>query len=105
MKYEGELEGIKLVNRDFENNIGNYIIKINDEVLRMSVVSGKNLVKDLLDKGFNLNDKCIISGPIKEMSLKEMEEQRRNFAHGNAYLANKSITRENIDEAAERLNN
>jgi len=104
MIYIGTLDSIKLVNRDFENNIGSYIIKINNKVLRLGVVSGRNLIRDLLEEGFNLNDKCNISGPIMEMSEKEIEEQKRSFAYGNAKLDCPYITREDIDRAADEIN-
>jgi hypothetical protein len=38
-----------------------------------------------------------------KMTLAEQEEQRRSFAYGNTKLENDLITREMIDEAAERL--
>ncbi len=37
------------------------------------------------------------------MTPEEQEEQRRSFAYGNTKLENDLITREMIDEAAERL--
>jgi len=104
IRYNGTIEGIKDVSRDFENHIGEYIIRIRSNTLRMGVISGRDLLKDLLDEGFSLKDRCRISGPIREMSLKDMEEQRRNFAYYNAVLHNSEITREDIDKAAERIN-
>jgi hypothetical protein len=38
-----------------------------------------------------------------KMTPEEQEEQRRSFAYGNVKLANDLVTREIIDEAAERL--
>ena len=37
------------------------------------------------------------------MTDAEAEEQRRSFAHGNAHIENPRITRQLIDEAAERM--
>jgi hypothetical protein len=38
-----------------------------------------------------------------KMSPAEQEEQRRSFAYGNTKIENDLITRQMIDEAAERL--
>ena len=38
-----------------------------------------------------------------QMSEAEQEEQRRSFAYGNTKIENDLITREMIDEAADRL--
>lgn len=38
-----------------------------------------------------------------EMTPAEQEQQRRSFAYGNTKIENDLITREMIDEAAERL--
>ena len=38
-----------------------------------------------------------------EMTPAEQEEQRRSFAYGNTKIENDLITREMIDEAADRL--
>lgn len=38
-----------------------------------------------------------------QMSPAQQEEQRRSFAYGNTKIENDLITREMIDEAAERL--
>jgi len=38
-----------------------------------------------------------------EMSDEEREEQRRSFAHGNVSLHNPNVTRELIDQEAEKL--
>jgi uncharacterized protein (DUF1778 family) len=37
------------------------------------------------------------------MTPEEQEAQRRSFAYGNAHLDNPRVTREMIDEAAERI--
>lgn len=39
------------------------------------------------------------------MTDKEKEKQRRSFVYGNLKLHNPKITRKDIDEAADRLNN
>lgn len=39
-----------------------------------------------------------------KMSPEEREEQRRSFAYGNAHLHDPSVTREDIDLAADKLN-
>lgn len=38
-----------------------------------------------------------------EMSPEEKEAQRRSFAYGNAHLSNPNVTREMVDEEAEKL--
>lgn len=38
-----------------------------------------------------------------EMTLAEQEEQRRSFAYGNTKIENDLITREMINEAADRM--
>lgn len=38
-----------------------------------------------------------------KMTPEQLEEQRRSFAYGNTKIENDLITREMIDEAAERL--
>jgi hypothetical protein len=38
-----------------------------------------------------------------QMTKAEQEQQRRSFAYGNTKIENDLITREMIDEAAERL--
>ncbi len=38
-----------------------------------------------------------------EMTRQQREEQRRSFAYGNAGLENDRITREMVDEQAEKL--
>jgi len=38
-----------------------------------------------------------------KMTPEQQEEQRRSFAYGNTKIENDLITREMIDEAAERL--
>jgi hypothetical protein len=37
------------------------------------------------------------------MNPKEKEEQRRSFAYGNTNIENEKITRETVDEEAEKL--
>ena len=39
-----------------------------------------------------------------KMSAEDKEAQRRSFAFGNANIENERITKEMVDEAAERLN-
>ena len=39
----------------------------------------------------------------REMSPAEKEEQRRSFAYGNTKIENPLITRQMVDEEAERL--
>lgn len=38
-----------------------------------------------------------------QMTPTQKEEQRRSFAYGNAHMHNPSITREDIDRAADAL--
>ncbi|HEV7797801.1 MAG TPA: hypothetical protein VGO73_06585 [Pyrinomonadaceae bacterium] len=38
-----------------------------------------------------------------QMSADEIEQQRRSFAYGNANIENSDVTREIIDQAAEKL--
>ena len=38
----------------------------------------------------------------RPMSPEEQEEQRRSFAYGNAHIENDRVTREMVDEAADR---
>ena len=38
-----------------------------------------------------------------EMTVEEREKQRRSFAFGNTNFENQSITRETVDQAAEKL--
>ncbi len=40
---------------------------------------------------------------LPPMTPEEREEQRRSFAYGNVAIDNPTITRANIDTAAERL--
>lgn len=40
---------------------------------------------------------------LPHIQAAEREEQRRNFAHGNTTIDNPNITREDIDEAADKL--
>lgn len=37
------------------------------------------------------------------MSEADQEEQRRSFAYGNAHIENERVTRQMVDEAAERI--
>ena len=39
----------------------------------------------------------------KQMTAAEAEAQRRSFAFGNANIENERVTREIVDEAAERV--
>jgi hypothetical protein len=39
----------------------------------------------------------------KVMSAAEQEAQRRSFAYGNAHIENERVTRQMVDEAAEKL--
>lgn len=39
----------------------------------------------------------------KVISSEEKEAQRRSFAYGNAHIENDRVTRQMVDEAAERL--
>lgn len=38
----------------------------------------------------------------RPMSDQEQEEQRRSFAYGNAHIENERVTREMVDEAADK---
>ncbi len=38
-----------------------------------------------------------------QMSSEEKEEQRRSFAYGNSKIENERITRETVDQEADRL--
>jgi hypothetical protein len=38
-----------------------------------------------------------------EMSAADREEQRRSFAFGNANIENEHVTRETVDQAADKL--
>ena len=38
----------------------------------------------------------------RPMSDHEQEEQRRSFAYGNAHIENEHVTREMVDEAADK---
>jgi len=38
-----------------------------------------------------------------EMSEAEKEAQRRSFAYGNAHIENDRVTRQMVDEAAEKI--
>lgn len=38
------------------------------------------------------------------MTAEQREKQRRSFAYGNAKISNPMVTREMVDQAAERMN-
>jgi len=48
-------------------------------------------------------DRLIALARRVTMSASEKEEQRRSFAYGNAGFENENITRQMIDEQAEKL--
>lgn len=47
--------------------------------------------------------KLIDASRGKTMSDAEKEAQRRSFAYGNAHIENDRVTREMVDQAAEKL--
>ena len=47
--------------------------------------------------------KLIDASRGKTMSGAEKEAQRRSFAYGNAHIENDRVTREMVDQAAEKL--
>lgn len=47
--------------------------------------------------------KLIDASRGKTMSDAEKEAQRRSFAYGNAHIENERVTREMVDQAAEKL--
>lgn len=47
--------------------------------------------------------KLIDAARERPMSDDEQEAQRRSFAYGNAHIENDRVTREMVDEAAEKL--
>lgn len=47
--------------------------------------------------------KLIDAAREKPMSSVEKEEQRRSFAYGNAHIENERVTREMVNEAAEKI--
>jgi hypothetical protein len=47
--------------------------------------------------------KLIDASRDRLMSDAEQEAQRRSFAYGNAHIENERVTREMVDEAAEKL--
>ncbi len=51
----------------------------------------------------NALEKLIESSKSVEMTNEQKEEQRRSFAYGNAGLENELITREMINQQAEKL--
>ena len=49
-------------------------------------------LKDLIEKAKGVR-----------MSEADREEQRRSFAYGNAHIENERVTRQMVDDAAERI--
>lgn len=47
--------------------------------------------------------KLIDASRGRQMSDAEKEAQRRSFAYGNAHIENERVTREMVDEAAEKI--
>lgn len=47
--------------------------------------------------------KLIDASRDRPMSDAEKEAQRRSFAYGNAHIENERVTREMVDEAAEKI--
>jgi hypothetical protein len=47
--------------------------------------------------------KLIDASRGRDMTAAEKEAQRRSFAYGNAHIENSRVTREMVDEAAEKL--
>ncbi len=47
--------------------------------------------------------KLIDASRDRPMSEAEQEAQRRSFAYGNAHIENERVTRQMVDEAAEKL--
>lgn len=47
--------------------------------------------------------KLIDAARGKAMSSDEKEAQRRSFAYGNAHIENDRVTRQMVDEAADRI--
>lgn len=47
--------------------------------------------------------KLIDASRDRPMTEAEQEAQRRSFAYGNAHIENDRVTREMVDEAAEKL--
>ena len=48
-------------------------------------------------------EKLLEKAKAGEMTPEEKEVQRRSFAYGNAKIENERITRETVDEEAEKL--
>jgi hypothetical protein len=46
--------------------------------------------------------KLIDASRNKQMSAEEQEAQRRSFAYGNAHIENERVTRQMVDEAADK---
>ncbi len=51
----------------------------------------------------DLLQKLIDASRERTMSDAEKEAQRRSFAYGNAHIENERVTREMVDEAAEKI--
>lgn len=47
--------------------------------------------------------RLIDASRTKTMSSAEKEAQRRSFAYGNAHIENDRVTRQMVDEAAEKI--
>lgn len=47
--------------------------------------------------------KLIDASRAKSMTEAEKEAQRRSFAYGNAHIENDRVTRQMVDEAAEKI--
>lgn len=47
--------------------------------------------------------KLIDASRDRPMSDDEQEAQRRSFAYGNAHIENERVTREMVDEAADKI--
>ena len=48
-------------------------------------------------------DELLVTAQAHQMSVQELEEQRRSFAFGNAHIENPRVTRSIIDDAAKAL--
>ncbi|MES2326890.1 MAG: hypothetical protein V4499_06115 [Pseudomonadota bacterium] len=46
--------------------------------------------------------KLIDASRNRQMTPEEQEAQRRSFAYGNAHIENERVTREMVDEAADK---
>jgi hypothetical protein len=47
--------------------------------------------------------KLIDASRDRPMSAEEQEAQRRSFAYGNAHIENDRVTRQMVDEAADKI--